>query len=57
MRRMRAFVAIAILVFGVAGIISAGAADLRAGVGVRGHGYSLDYSVIGKPAAPLIVYN
>lgn len=40
---MRAFVAIAILVLGVAGITSAGVADLRAGVGARGHGYSLDY--------------
>lgn len=54
---MRAFVAIVILVFGVAGITGAGAADLRAGVAARGHGYSLDYSVIGEPAAPLIVYD
>ena len=34
MHRMRALVAFALLVFGVGGIMSAGAADLGAGVGV-----------------------
>ncbi len=54
---MRALVATAILVFGVAGITTVGAADLRAGDGTRGHAYHGGYSVIGEPAAPLIVYD
>ena len=54
---MRAFIAIAILVFGAAGITGARAADLPAGGGARGQGYSLDYSVVGGPAAPLIIYD
>ena len=53
---MRALVATAILVFGVAGITTAGAADLRAGDGTRGHAYYGGYSVIGEPAPPVIVY-
>jgi hypothetical protein len=53
MRCMRALIAIAILAFGVTG---AGAADLRIGGGPHGH-FVTHYSVIGEPAAPLIVYD
>jgi hypothetical protein len=53
---MRAFIAIAFLVFGVAGIDGAGAADL--GIGGRHHGhYVTHYSIIGEPATPLIIYD
>jgi hypothetical protein len=57
MHRMRALVAFALLVFGVGGIMSAGAADLGAGVGVRGGGHDLEYSAIGGPTPPLIEYD
>jgi hypothetical protein len=51
---MRALVAMAILVFGVAGV---GAADLRAGPEAQGHASYGAYSVIAEPAAPLIIYD
>lgn len=53
---MRVPVAIAIFAFGVAGTTGAGAADL--GFGGRPHGhYVTHYSVVGEPAAPLMVYD
>jgi hypothetical protein len=53
---MRALIAIVILAFGVAGATGAGAAGLRIGGGPRGH-YVTQYSVIGEPATPIIVYD
>jgi hypothetical protein len=53
---MRALAAIAMLVFGVAGATTAGAADIRTGGGAGGHSYYSGYAVIGGPAAPVIVF-
>jgi hypothetical protein len=53
---MRVRVAIAVLAFGVAGITTAGAADLGVGGGARGQASYGGYSFNGGPAGPVIVY-
>ncbi len=52
---MRTLAAIAILVFGVAGATTAGAADVRMGGGTRGYSYYGGYGG-GETAAPVIVF-